>query len=174
MLQCLKWLHGLVVSIHHRKPMKSNHGVLFQLQILKFELDWSAMSNLHTRRDLLGNVLIDITKYCPYSTHVVFCCCIMWKIMITKLIVNQLLNLLTGYFSQNLQTHINDVWVANSQQSFLKHHWLFSVFNIIAPIHLYAWSTYLYTNTSSNMHTHTNMYQSQLWAAKKIMMESKK
>ena len=174
MLQCLKWLHGLVVSIHHRKPMKSNHGVLFQIQILKFEVVWSAMSDLHTRRDLLGNFWIDITKYCPYSTNVFFRFCIMWKIMITKLIVNQLLNLLTGYFSQHMQTHINDVWLANSQQCFKTPLIIYSVFNIIAPVHLYAWSTYLYTNTSSNIHTHTNIYQSQLWAAKKIMMESKK
>ena len=63
----------------------------------------------------------------------------------------------------DLQTASND----------LKHHSLFTVFSIIAPVLFYAGSTYPYTNTS-NIHTHTNIYQSQLWAAKKIMMESKK
>ena len=132
--------------------MKSNHGVLFQIQILKFELVWSAMSKLHTRRDLLGNVWIDITKYCPYSTHVFFCCCIMWKIMITKLIVNQLLNLLTGYFSQNMQTHINDGWLANSQQCFKTPLIIYSFFNNsthtpLCVIHVSAYKHIKYTYT---------------------------
>ena len=53
MFEMAAWIGGEYPSpqAYEIQPRRS-----FQIQILKFELVWSAMSDLHTRRDLLGNV----------------------------------------------------------------------------------------------------------------------